>query len=53
VENVFIDAVKQFNELDDSELSNKFKPRLQWIVENCAEGWAHRDTLEDWFEELK
>lgn len=50
MESVFKETVTLLNK--NPALIAQFRPRLEKIVNSSAEGWGHRDTLSDWFEEL-
>ena len=53
LENVYIDAIKLLNEWGDTRLIEKFKPRLEMLVNKTEDvGWGYHDVLWDWCDEL-
>jgi hypothetical protein len=53
MENMFHEIIELLKEPQNASLKEDVKPRLNWIVEHAAEGWGHRDILEDYLEELE
>jgi hypothetical protein len=53
MENMFYEIIVLLNEPSNTLLKGQFKPRLNWIVEHAAEGWGHKDMLEEYIEELR
>lgn len=51
IETMFEQIIKMLNH--NTELIPKFKGRLDIIIENSCDGWGHKDTLMDIYEELK
>ena len=51
MESMFEQIVKILN--DNEKLIPEFKSRLDSIIERSCEGWGHKDTLEDIYEELR
>src|SRR3989338_1151736 len=51
METMFDQIIKMLN--SNPNLIPKFKWRLDTIIERSCEGWGHKDTLEDIYEELK
>jgi len=51
METMFDQIIKTLN--SNPNLIPKFKWRLDTIIERSCEGWGHKDTLEDIYEELK
>lgn len=53
LENVYIDAIKLLNEWSDIKLIEKFRPRLETLVNKTEDvGWGYYDVLCDWYDEL-
>ncbi|VVB88128.1 Uncharacterised protein [uncultured archaeon] len=53
LENVYIDAIKLLNEWGDTKLIEKFRPRLETLVDKTENmGWGYHDVLWDWYDEL-
>jgi hypothetical protein len=53
LENVYIDAIKFLNEWCDTNLIEKFRPRLETLVNKTEDvGWGYHDVLWDWYDEL-
>ncbi len=53
LENVYIDAIKLLNEWGDIKLIEKFRPRLETLVNKTEDmGWGYHDVLWDWYDEL-
>ena len=53
LENVYIDAIKLLNEWGDTRLIEKFRPRLEMLVNKTEDvGWGYHDVLWDWYNEL-
>ena len=53
LENVYIDAVKLLNEWGDTKLIEKFRPRMETLVNKTEDmGWGYHDVLWDWYDEL-
>jgi len=50
MESMFDQIIKTLN--NNQDLIPKFKGRLNSIIEKSCEGWAHKDTLLDIYEEL-
>lgn len=55
MENMFSEAVKELGKKENVLLKEKFKPRLDWIIEHAAEGWGHKQGKifkkgEEWHE---
>lgn len=53
LENVYIDAIKLLNGWGDKKLIEKFRPRMETLV-NITEdvGWGYHDVLWAWYDEL-
>ena len=51
METMFDQIIKMLN--SNPNLIPKFKGRLDSIIDKSCEGWAHKDTLLDIYEELK
>lgn len=53
LENVYIDSIKLLNEWGDTRLIEKFRPRLEALVDKTEDvGWGYHDVLWDWYDEL-
>jgi hypothetical protein len=53
LENVYIDAIKLLNEWGDTKLIEKFRPRMETLVNKTEYvGWGYHDVLWDWYDEL-
>ncbi len=53
LENVYIDAIKLLNEWGDTKLIEKFRPRMETLVNKTEDvGWGYHDVLWDWYDEL-
>lgn len=53
LENVYIDAIKLLNEWGDTKLIEKFRPRMETLVDKTEDvGWGYYDVLCDWYDEL-
>ncbi|MBU4223059.1 MAG: hypothetical protein KKA10_15820 [Euryarchaeota archaeon] len=53
LENVYIDAIKFLNEWGDTKLIEKFRPRMEILVNKTEDvGWGYHDVLWDWYDEL-
>ncbi len=53
LENVYIDAIKLLNEWGDKKLIDKFRPRMETLVDKTEDvGWGYHDVLWDWYNEL-
>ncbi|MCG7848759.1 MAG: hypothetical protein MIO93_06220 [ANME-2 cluster archaeon] len=54
LENVYIDAIKLLNEWGDTKLIEKFRQRLEILVNKTEDvGWGYHDVLWDWYDELR
>ncbi len=53
MENMFYEIIGLLNEPRNTSLKGQVEPRLNWIVEHAAEGWGHKDTLEEYIDELQ
>ena len=51
MESMFEQIVKSVK--DNKKLIPRFKARLDSIIERSCEGWGHKDTLEEIYEELR
>lgn len=51
IEVMFEQIIKMLN--NNPELNQKFKGRLDFIIDRSCEGWGHEDTLTDIYEELR
>ncbi len=53
LENVYIDAIKLLKEWGDIKLIEKFRPRMETLVNKTEDvGWGYHDVLWDWYDEL-
>lgn len=53
LENVYIDAIKLLNEWGDTNLIEKFRPRMEILVDKTEDvGWGYHEVLWDWYDEL-
>ena len=53
LENFYIDAIKLLNEWGDTNLIEKFRPRMEILVDKTEDvGWGYHDVLWDWYDEL-
>ncbi len=53
LENVYIDAIKLLNEWGDTKRIEKFRPRMETLVDKTEDvGWGYHDVLWDWYDEL-
>ncbi|HLB69421.1 MAG TPA: hypothetical protein VJJ51_00085 [Candidatus Methanoperedens sp.] len=53
LENVYIDAIKLLNEWGDTKLIEKFRPRMETLINKTEDvGWGYHDVLWDWYDEL-
>ncbi len=53
LENIYIDAIKLLNEWDDTKLIEKFRPRMETLINKTEDvGWGYYDVLCDWYDEL-
>ncbi|MCZ7396891.1 MAG: hypothetical protein O8C59_00010 [Candidatus Methanoperedens sp.] len=53
LENVYIEAIKLLNEWGDIKLIEKFRPRMETLINKTEDvGWGYHDVLWDWYDEL-
>ena len=53
LENIYIDAIKLLNEWGDTKLIDKFRSRMETLVDKTEDvGWGYHDVLCDWYDEL-
>jgi len=53
LESVYIETIKLLNEWGDAKLIDKFRPRLEILVNKTEYvGWGYHDVLWDWYDEL-
>jgi len=53
LESVYIETIKLLNEWGDTKLIEKFRPRLEILVNKTEYvGWGYHDVLWDWYDEL-
>ena len=54
MESMFKDVIDTLNKMGDTELTERFRPRLRRIVDNAEGiGWGYYDNLSDMFDELE
>ena len=52
IESIFDEAIKTLNKAQSPEMTTLFLPRLRKIAREGAEGWGHKETLEEIYDEL-
>jgi hypothetical protein len=53
LESVYIETIKLLNKWEDTKLIEKFRPRLEILVNKTEDvGWGYHDVLWDWYDEL-
>ena len=53
LENVYIETIKLLNEWGDTKRIEKFRPRLETLVDKTEDvGWGYHEVLWDWCDEL-
>jgi len=53
LESVYIETIKLLNKWEDTKLIEKFRPRLEFLVNKTEDvGWGYHDVLWDWYDEL-